>query len=148
MDLSSIKNLSQRECQRRFFIDSLYRELEKATASTSHRNSSMLKRANELLFSERLPKDACVDMLIMEGFEDRSSRECIESLASSDKEELDVAIGRYDYCFEDHRGRTFTGRELGNIVEASSDDEAKEVISQTLSDFDPPVHLISIDKIG
>lgn len=146
MYVSEIKSLTPRECQRRIFIDSLYRELDKASSRVSSRNSSMLKRASELIFVDKLPKDVCVDMLIMEGYEDKVARDCIESYASNDKD--DSELSKYDYCFEDHRGRTFTGRELGNLIEASSEEEAKKIISKTLSDFDPPVNLINIHKIG
>jgi len=148
MDISTIKNLTPRECQRRIFIDSLYHELDKASAQVEVKNSLMLKRANELIFVEKFPKDVCVDMLIMEGYNDKAARDCIEAYAVNEKDELEVPVEKYDYCFEDHRGRTFTGRELGNVVEASSEEEAKKIIAQTLSDFHPPVNLISVHKIG
>lgn len=148
MDISEIKNLTPREHQRRIFIDSLYRELDKAASQVDGKNSSMFKRANELFFVDKLPKDACVDMLIMEGYNDKAARSCIESYSSSEKEEAGIVVEKYDYCFEDHRGRTFTGRELEDIVEASSEEEAKRIISQSLSEFDPPVNLISVHKIG
>lgn len=147
MDISAIKNLTPRECQRRIFIDSLYQELEKASSKVDSKNSSMLKRANELVFVDRLPKDACVDMLIMEGYNDKAARSCIEAYAITDKES-EAPVEKYDYCFEDHRGRTFTGRELGDVIEASCEDDARKIIAQTLSEFDPPVNLISVHKIG
>jgi len=146
MDIASLKHLNPRECQRRIFIDSLYRELDKAASNVESKTSRMLKRANDLILVDRLSKDVCVDMLIMEGYDDVAARNCIESYASSETD--DSVLEKYDYCFEDSRGRTFTGRELNDLVEASSEEEAMTIISKSLSDFDPPVSLVSVYKIG
>ena len=83
MNFTGIKNITPRECQRRLFIDSLYRELDKISAATDSLNSQLIRRATELLVDEGLPKDACVDVLIMEGFDDVVSRKFIETTASS-----------------------------------------------------------------
>ncbi len=148
MDLTATKNITARECQRRLFIDSLYKELDKVAASVDKSNSKLIARANKYLFQDELPKDACVDMLIMEGFDDKKARKCVETASAFIKENSETLLSKYDYCFEDHRGRTFTGKELGNLVEASSDEEALSLVKETLASFDPPVSLINIQKIG
>lgn len=148
MDLTATKNITARECQRRLFIDSLYKELDKVAASIDKSNSKLIARANKYLFEDELPKDACVDMLIMEGFDDVKARKCVETAAVRVKEDGETPLNKYDYCFEDHRGRTFTGKELGNLVEASSDEEAVSLVKETLASFDPPVSLINIQKVG
>jgi len=148
MDLTATKNITARECQRRLFIDSLYKELDKVAASVDKSNSKLIARANKYLFEDGLPKDACVDMLIMEGFDDTKSRKCVEAAVALVKDDNETPSSKYDYCFEDHRGRTFTGKELGNLIEASSDEEALNLVKETLASFDPPVSLINIQKIG
>lgn len=150
MNFTETKNMTPREYQRRIFIDSLYRELDKIAEAMDSRNSKLIFRANQLLVDEGLSKDLCVDLLIMEGFKDTDARKCVEATASSIEvsSDLDEPMYKYDYCFEDHRGRSFSGKELGEMVTASSDKEAEVMIKEALADFDPPVHLISISRKG
>lgn len=147
MDLKDIKSATARECQRHLFIQSLYRELDKASENANTRNSMMVQRANRLLFEDRFSKDACVDMLMIEGFSGDLARQYIESVAST-KDSDTEATSKYDYCFEDHKGRIFTGRELDEIIEASSDEQAEIVVRNILASFDPPVNLLSITKVS
>jgi len=150
MNFTETKNMTPRECQRRIFIDSLYKELDKIAEVMDSRNSKLILRANQLLVDEGLSKDLCVDLLIMEGFKDTDARKCVEATASSVEisSDSDVPMYKYNYCFEDHRGRSFTGKELGEMITASSDNEAEVMIKEALEDFDPPVHLVSISKEG
>jgi len=146
MDFGTIKNSTPRECQRRLFIDSLYDELQKVAAKASGRNSELLAEANKLLFEDALSQDEAVDMLTMEGFDSRLARQCVESL-SLKKAGSDTSLSKFDYCFEDNRGRMFTGRELDNIIEASSVDDAIRQVEDILDEFDPPVSLVSVNEI-
>lgn len=146
MNFTGTKNITPRECQRRLFIDSLYKELDKIAEATESKNSNLMKRASELLIEEGLPKDSCVDVLIMEGYDDVSARNSVEAAAISLNVEAESSSCKYDYCFEDHRGRMFTGKELGEMITASSDQEAEILIKEALEGFDPPVNLVSFHK--
>ncbi len=148
MDLNSIKSSTYRECQRHLFIQSLYKELDKAAATADARNDRLSRRASHLLFDEKLTKDACVESLMLEGFSGEQARVLVESMTPPKESETDSVNYKYDYVFEDHRGRIFSGRELGEFVEASSDDEAHSVVKKVLSSFDPPVDLISITRVS
>jgi len=146
MNLNNIKSSTQRECQRHFFIQSLYQELDKANSIANNRNAKIIQRANKLILEDKMPVDSCVDLLILEGYPSELSRQYAESISETKESSSDVTY-KYDYSFEDHQGRIFTGRELDEVVEASSDKQAEEMVKKVLSSFNPPVSLIKITKI-
>jgi hypothetical protein len=148
MELKNIQSSTFRESQRHLFVQSLYKELDKAAASADARNARLMKRADSLIFDEGLSEDACVDSLILEGFSDDKARQYIESVSLTKKTDSTASTDKYDYTFSDHRGMLFSGREFGELVEASSENEANGIIKKILSSFDPPVNLISINKLS
>lgn len=145
MDLLNTEKSTHRECQRRLFIDALYRELDKIAANADSRNSALESRANTLVNVDGLSEDSCVDMLVIDGFDSRLSRQCVASLMALRTGKTDDSISEYNYTFEDSRGRIFTGRELGETIEAQNKEEAYKMASDIVCTFDPPVRLISVD---
>ncbi len=145
MSFKDTEKSTFRERQRHMFISSLYEELEKNSVKANNRNSSLYKRAESLFLEERYSKDNCVDILVLEGFPSDLSRQYVNSLDTC-KKEASTNVDVYDYDFEDHKGMIFSGKELGDLVEASSQEEAEDMIKVILSSFDPPVSLLGIKK--
>jgi len=146
MDFRDTENSTPRECQRRVFIDSLYRELDKIASKTEIHNTN-LERRSDTLMEQGYDADACVDILTMEGFDSRLARQFVNSYALP-KQSSTEDSAKFNYTFEDHRGRIFTGRELGDVVEANSKEEAHSIVRDILGDFDPPVRLLSVDQVS
>ena len=136
-----------RESQRRLFIKSLYHELDKLSSQADTHNSELVKRANQLVLEDGFSKDSAVDLLIMDGFEATTARQFVETLKVSETMDSEEDLKTFDYCFEDHRGRTFSGRELGNVVEAGTKEQAHSMVTGILSAFEPPVKLLSVDEV-
>ena len=148
--IGSIQHSTPRECQRSIFVDSLYKELDKLSAKADKRNHELSARADKLLFEEGLSADTCVDLLIMDGYDASLARQCVSSVSALRPASgtADNQTKRYNYSFVDHRGRIFTGRELGDIVEAETEEDAKVQIAEILSGFDPPVSLLGVEPLS
>ena len=146
----SIQHSTPRECQRRIFVDSLYRELDKLAATADRRNHALSAKADKLLFEEGLSPDSCVDLLVMEGYDSSLARQCVSSVSTTrpTNGNTETQSQKYNYSFVDHRGRIFTGRELGDIVEAETEEDAKIQIAEILSGFEPPVRLLGLEPLA
>jgi len=145
MDITNTKNISPREFQTRIFVENLYKNLDKIASTSEKINNKLSKRANELFYEDNYNEDECVDILIYEGFDSNASRHLVSGL--KDKIAKQVPLEKYDYCFENN-GKTFSARELGNVIEASSQHEAENLIKENLALIGPSVNLLSITKLN
>ena len=149
MRVEDTQNTNGWQFQRRLFIDSLYKEMDKAAASAQLRNGRLTQAANEYVLEDGLQEDVAVDLLIIDGYDPEQARQCVHALTPDTMTAADssVVTHKFNYVFEDHRGRLFSGRELDNIIEASTKEEAEISITETLASFDPPVRLVSVEKL-
>ena len=146
MDFCTADNSTPRERQRSIFIGSLYHEMEKIAVDVDARNSRLTREASKLILEDGLSDDIAVDLLILDGFDGRLARQCVKSISCKTVTTVIPARCRFDYCFEDHKGRIFTGRELGNLVEANTKEEALTLAKEVLASFDPPVRLLDVSE--
>jgi len=142
-----MSKVTQRENQRRTFVDSLYKELDKLSSAFEAENETLLAKASTLIFEDKLSNDMAVDLLIIDGIGSKEARQCVNTLCAS-KLSSSSDTKQFDYSFSDHRGRIFSGRELGNLVEAENEEKAEVIAGDILSSFDPPVQLLSVTELS
>jgi len=148
MTIQQTHTSTPRECQRRIFVDSLYHELDKLSATADRRNHKLSARAEKFLFEDGLSADSCVDLLVVEGFDAHLARQCVKATVMTKGLPDGEPSKRYNYSFVDHRGRIFTGRELGETVVAETLEDAVSQVEEIVSAFDPPVQLLGVEPLA
>jgi len=150
MRVEDTQNTNGWQFQRRLFIDSLYKEMDKAAASAQLRNGRLTQAANEYVLEDGLQEDVAVDLLIIDGYDPEQARQCVHALTPDTMTAADSSVVTPPSSIMSLKiigRRLFSGRELDNIIEASTKEEAEISITETLASFDPPVRLVSVEKL-
>jgi hypothetical protein len=136
-----------RDIARTAFVESLYTNLKKQTASAIADHEKNINKARAYV-SDGLDYDECVELLTIDGLNKDAA---ISYLAMVEANTTPVENdGRHEYCFqfEDIYGKLYSSYEIGKIVKASNEEEAW-IQAESLMDGDEDFEgIISINRIS
>lgn len=139
------RQLTARDLQRNDFIENLYGSLRRQAEDTLEGRDEIRRTASEYV-ADGLDPAECIELLIIDGV-DREAAKCyVEDALSEDTygEESD-----YAFSFEDVGGRIWSSYEVGQVITASSDEEAwqkAEALMDTCHSLEME-RVVSVSKI-
>ena len=122
---------TNRDFQRTDFVDSLYQELKKQTASALQDQKRYFNMAKEYL-ADGLDDSECIELLVIDGLA-RNAASNYLNMVKSESEDCD-RMPEYSFQFEDTYGKRYSSYDIGLTVRATSDAEATHEAERLLSD--------------
>ena len=112
---------TNRDFQRTDFVDSLYLELKKQTASAIQDHQRLVSTAQEYL-ADGLDDNECIELLVIDGLT-RNAASNYLNMVKSQNSSLEQ-LPEYTFQFEDVYGKRYSSYDIGKTVRAASEEEA------------------------
>ena len=136
-----------RDIQRATFIDSLHNSLKKQASEAIEEQSKFTKLASSYI-EDGLQEGECIELLMIDGLS-REAAESYTSMATSEEEEKSELLAEYSFQFEDDYGKVWSSYDIGQTVQASSENDAIEKADSLLTSSNVDHNkLLSVSRIG
>lgn len=112
---------TNRDFQRTDFVDSLYKNLKKQTASAIQDHDRYCAQLKEYI-ADGLEDSECIELLVIDGLT-RNAASNYLNMVQSDNADVN-SMPEYTFQFEDVYGKRYSSYDIGKTVRASTDDDA------------------------
>ena len=119
------------DMQRITFVESLYDSLKKQASDMVADQKKFIILASSYI-TDGLEDDECVELLMIDGLS-RESAESYVAMATDYNADKSEGLNEYSFRFEDSDGKIWSSYDIGEIVKASSEDDAWIKAETTLS---------------
>ena len=132
------------------FVESLHESLKKTAVNAAENQSKYLDLAASYI-EDGLEDSECIELLMVDGLSKEASESYLmEARNQREAEEEEVDGFEYRFQFEDDRGNVWSSYDIGIVLHAASEADAREKAEQLLGkrdDFEME-RLISVSRIS
>lgn len=149
MDIGDTLKATGRDVQRHMFISNLgkvFAEMDRMEGVVSSRNARLDSLASSYIDSG-MNEDETVELLVEDGFDVEMARNYVSSIMREPEEEY-----MWDFLYETVNGKIRRGSDQGDLISASTKEEAVKIAQERLSEVHDPAidaqeRLLDVEKV-